>query len=58
MNKENIRVIKKYGVITGKEMFKVKGDPNAWCDSPQSAINQHYRCAAWWDNYHKTGGKK
>lgn len=55
---QSIRVIKRYGAITGKEMFRVKGDPNGWCASPQAAIDQFHRCNHWWQNYHSQKGKK
>lgn len=55
---QSIRVIKKYGTVTGKEMFRVKGDVNGWCASPQAAVDQYYKCQAYWKNYHSQGGKK
>lgn len=54
----SIRVVKKYGAVTGKEMFRVKGDPNAWCTSVDDAVRQYHRCREYWEKYHSSGGKK
>jgi hypothetical protein len=55
---EKIVVAKKHGAISGKEMFRVKGDPNGWCVSVEAAVSQYRKCKVWWENYHKTGGKR
>ena len=41
---QSIRVVKRYGAVTGKEMFRVKGDPNAWCSTVEAAVSQYHCC--------------
>ena len=55
---QSIRVVKRYGAVTGKEMFRVKGDPNAWCSTVEAAVSQYHRCKDYWEKYHSSGGKK
>ena len=58
MKEVGVKVVKKHGIITGKELFKVRGDPNGWCGTPQEALGRHYKCAAYWNTYHNQKGKK
>ena len=55
---EKIVVQKRNGAVTGKEMYRVKGDPNGWCNTVDEAVSQFKKCKSWWENYHKTGGKR
>ena len=48
---QSIRVVRKHGAITGKTMYRVKGDPNGWCGTVEEAVNQYHRCNAWWENH-------
>jgi hypothetical protein len=45
------------GKITGRQMFKVKGDPNPWQHTVKEAISVHHRTKTWWEIYHKKGVK-
>jgi hypothetical protein len=53
-----IVVVKKHATCNGRELFKVRGDENGWCSTVQEAVDRHNRCRVWWENYHKSGGKK
>ncbi len=53
-----IVVVRKHGAVTGKEMFKVRGDENGWCSTPKEAVERHYKCKAFWEKYHSERKKK
>lgn len=55
---KKITVVKKYGAATGKEMYKVRGDENGWCSTPQEAVERHHRCNDFWAKYYAQGSKK
>lgn len=54
----SIKVVGKNGAITGKPLYRVKGDPNSWCATPQEAIEQFHKCNAYWAKYHSTTKEK
>ena len=47
----SITVVKKYGELTHRELFKVRGE-HVWQNSPAEAVRCYHKAKAFWAEYH------